>query len=145
MCCACPVGLNLFIVSCSSLNCLCESRYSCGPRRPRPQQHQPRNPTGEPAVALPGRNVTRLAIREMETAVDFYFGFGVAQSTHRTYVSDQQHYLRFCQHIGFQPILVLVNQLMLFTMYLALRGLKWKTIEIYVSIGSAPTSTWPRV
>ena len=50
----------------------------------------------------------------LEAAVDLYLGLGVARSTHRTYNSGQQHYLRFCQHTGLQPIPASEDQLMLF-------------------------------
>lgn len=57
----------------------------------------------------------------------------MAQSTHKTYSSGQQHYLRFCQQTDLQPIPASEHQLMLFAAYLALKGLKWQTIKTYLS------------
>ena len=90
-------------------------------------------PTTGPPAALHGGNSTRLALRELEMAVDCYLRLGVAQSTHWTYNTGQQHYLRFCQHTGLNPIPATEHQLMLFAAYLALKGLKWQTIKTYLS------------
>lgn len=74
------------------------------------------------------------------------------QSTHRTYNSGQQHYLRFCQHTGLQPIPASEHQLMLFAAYLALKGLRWQTIKTYLSVvrhfhllSGFPDSAHPRL
>ena len=69
----------------------------------------------------------------MKAAVDFYLKEGLAESTRKAYNTGQQRYLRFCQLIDLQPVPALEHQLMLFSAYLAMQGLKWRTIKAYLS------------
>ena len=63
----------------------------------------------------------------MEAAVNFYLREGLAKSTRKAYNTGQQRYLRFCQLIDLQPVPASEHQLMLFSAYLAMQGLKWQT------------------
>ena len=69
----------------------------------------------------------------------------MAQSTHRTYNTGQQHYLRFCQHTGLNPIPAREHQFMLFAAYLALRGLKWQSIKTFSAVHHSTCSGALRV
>ena len=69
----------------------------------------------------------------MKAAVNFYLKEGLAESTRKAYNTGQHRYLRFCQLIDLQPVSALEHQLMLFSPYLAMQGLKWRTIKAYLS------------
>lgn len=48
---------------------------------------------------------TGLALRQLETAVDQYCGWGIVKSNHKIYNSGQQHYFSFSQQMGLQLLL----------------------------------------
>lgn len=90
-------------------------------------------PAQRTAATVHGPDSPGLALRQLETAVNQYLGWGIAKSTHKSYNSGQQQYFRFCQQTGLEPLPASEQQLMLFSAFLALKGCKWQTIKCYLS------------
>ena len=103
---------------CSTTRCRC---------LPKPNSH----PQGTGAVAV--GSTTRLDLRKLEEAIQFYFAKGLTQSTQRTYRSGKDRYLKFCSQADKNPLPVTELVLCSFVSHLAQQGLKYRSIKVYLS------------
>ena len=69
----------------------------------------------------------------MDSAVDFYFDKGLANSTQKSYLCGFNRYLQFCRMYTVLPVPVTEQVLCRFVSYLASQGLKHRTIKVYLS------------
>lgn len=72
-------------------------------------------------------------ISDLEKRAEAYFHKGLADSSHRTYKSGENRYLRFCQLCDCAPLPVSEENLCKFVTYLGGIGLKHRTIKTYLS------------
>ena len=70
-----------------------------------------------------------LDISDLEKRAAAYFQKGLADSSHRTYRSGENHYLRFCQLYDCTPLPVSEDSLCKFVTYLGGVGLKHRTMK----------------
>ena len=86
-------------------------------------------PRGAPGSTR--RSPARLDISDLEKRAAAYFQKGLADSSHRTYRSGENRYLRFCQLYDCAPLPVSEDSLCKFVSYLGGVGLKHRTIKTY--------------
>lgn len=79
------------------------------------------------------RGQSRLAIRDLDKAVEKYFGEALASSTKRSYQAGQKRYLDFCDNFGLPPFPVNEPTLCYFAAYLGEEGLMATSIKCYLS------------
>ena len=75
----------------------------------------------------------RLDIQELDTAVEFFFRNGLAESTQRSYNSAKRRYIHFCKSHNMSPIPASERQLGQYVSYLALANLAHSTIKCYLA------------
>ena len=88
-------------------------------------------PRGAPGSTR--RSPAGLDISDLEKRAAAYFQKGLADSSHRTYRSGENRYLRFCQLYDCAPLPVSEDSLCKFVSYLGGVGLKHRTIKTYLS------------
>ena len=80
-----------------------------------------------------GSRGTRLDIAPIQEALQNYYHNGLAPSTHRCYTAGQQRYLHFCTSSNLRPLPTSEYTLMLFAAHLAMSGLAYTSIKVYLS------------
>ena len=101
--------------------------------RTGPRSTPPPNPHPSQTTTIADVPETRLDVKELERAVRRFFTKGLAQSTQRTYKSGKNRYIKFCQGAALSSLPVTEQGLCSFTAHLALHGLKYLTIKVYLS------------
>ena len=78
-------------------------------------------------------NCPRLDVQKLETAAEFYFDKGLADSTKKSYMSARNRYVKFSAGISLSNLPLSEHKLCLFVSHLAKSGSKYQTVKCYLS------------